>query len=135
MQPPRSGIVSLFAVLNFCFAGLGLLGFLFIGGILVYGIFFSGDTGEELAAGVIGCLFIMAFFFVGTLLYLIAAIGLLRKAAWGYYCHLVGAAFLALTCLGLAYTIPAFICAFRPEFQEDFFRSPWHSPVQENWDH
>jgi hypothetical protein len=129
MHPQGSGLVPLFVVLNFCFATLGLLGFLFFGGILIFGVFFSGDEGEDVVAGVIGCLFFMMIFIVVSLLYTIAAIGLLRRAVWGYYFHLVGAALAALSCLGMAYTIPAIICALRADFQSDFFPSYRQDPL------
>ncbi len=113
----------LFVVFNFCIAALSFLGFLSFALILIYGLFFSGDTGEDLFAGVAGCSIFMGVSFAFFGLYLFAAIGLLRKAAWGYYCHLVGAVFPALTCLGLAYTIPVIIFTLQPDFQAEFFSS------------
>lgn len=121
MSEPGFRFIPLFAVFNFCFSALGFLGFLSFAFILVYGVFFSGDTGEDLFAGVAGCFLVMGVTLAITLLYLIAAIGLIRKTAWGYYCHLVGAVFPSLTCLGLAYTIPAIIFALRPEFRKNSF--------------
>jgi hypothetical protein len=123
MREQTSRVIPLFTVLNFCLAALSWLGFLSFGCILVFGVFFSGDTGEDLFAGVTGCVLALVVSLITTLLYLMAAIGLIRRTAWGYYCHLVGAVVPALTCLGLAYTLPAFIFALRPEFQGEFFPS------------
>jgi hypothetical protein len=90
-------------------------------GVLVYGIFYSGDKGEELFAGVAGSIFIALPGLVGLVVYLLGGIGLVRRSAWGYYFHLAGAILAVFTCIGIIYTVFAFIFALRPEFSAEFF--------------
>jgi hypothetical protein len=47
-------------------------------------------------------------------------IGLIRRRRWGYYAHIAGSAFVAVTVFGVVYTIPALAIARRPEFKEYF---------------
>lgn len=130
MSAKGPGSLPLFVILNFCFAASNLFGFLAFGALVVIGVFFSEKNEEGRVEGVTFCLLLMVLFLVCILLYLMAAIGLLRKSVWGYYCHLAGAALAALSCLGLAYSIPAFIVALRPEFQEEFFPSQQRNSIQ-----
>jgi hypothetical protein len=123
-----SQAITVFAVLNFALAGLSALWLLFWIGILVYGIGFSGDEGKELAAGVIGTAVLGLPGLAGLFVYVLAGFGLLRRAAWGYYLHFIGAALAALTCIGLIYTVLAIVVATQPDFRQAFFPPPrWES--------
>lgn len=116
--PPADSItVTIFAVLNCVLALLALVWTGFIGLALIYGIFYSGDQGAELAAGVLGSLFIGSPGAIGLIVYTVAGIGLLKRRSWGYYCHLAGAALAALSCVGVVYTIVAIVFAMQPEFK------------------
>ena len=122
-MPERpASLVPVFAAANICFAVLSFLGLLFWFAILVYGVLFSGDTGEDLVGGVIGSGLFIAVCLVATPLYAVAGVGLIRRAPWGYYCHLVGAILAVFSCLGVIYTVFALVFGLRPEFQEEFFR-------------
>jgi hypothetical protein len=122
-QQPGASAIGAFAGLNFAFAGISLIGALLMGGVLIYGIFFSGDQGSDLAAGIAGSLVVAAPAVIGVIVYSLAGFGLLRRRAWGYYFHLAGAVLAALTCIGVIYTIVAFVFASRPEFSASFFPS------------
>ena len=54
MRSKAQSAITVFACLNFVLAGLCVIWLLVMGGVLVYGIFYSGDKGEELFAGVAG---------------------------------------------------------------------------------
>ena len=58
---------------------------------------------------------------LGAVVYLYAGMGLRKRWKIGYYAHIVGALFATLSCVGLAYTIYAFIYTFNDEFTENFF--------------
>jgi hypothetical protein len=90
---------------------------------MFFGVYFSGDTGQELAMGLLGLLLLGLPGLFGAIVYLPAGLGLLFRRAWGYYFHLAGAVLAALTCVGVIYTIPALLFALRPEFTMAFFRS------------
>jgi hypothetical protein len=123
-QPPQNAAqISAFAGLNFAFAAICLLGVLGMGGVLIYGIFYSGDEGSELAAGVFGSLIVASPAALGVVVYSLAGFGLLRRRTWGYYAHLAGAVLAALTCVGAIYTIVALIFSTRSEFSSAFFPS------------
>lgn len=113
--------IQVFAVANFVLAALAGLCALFWIGILIFGVYFSGDTGEELVAGVIGTGFFLVIAVIYGLLTLAAGIGLLKRVRWGYYFHLVAAAITALSCIGVPYTVAAILFAAKPEFREGFF--------------
>ena len=115
--------IAVFAVLNFVLAGLCALWLLLMTGVLVYGIGFSGDRGEELAAGIVGSVALAVPGLVGLAVYLLAGFGLAQRKGWGYYCHCAGAVLTAFTCIGLVYTVFAFVFALRPEFSAAFFPS------------
>lgn len=113
--------MTVFAVLNFCFAAWMLLVAVLLGGALVYGIGFSGDPPEEkLGGGIVGGILILVFF-LNTFVHVAAGIGLLRLRRWGYYAHLVGAVTEACSCLGVAYTTLAFVFALQEDFKSQFF--------------
>jgi hypothetical protein len=116
--------ISIFATFNFVFAVLAFVGLIGVGAILVYGVFFSGDQGSELAAGVAGCVVLGALPAAMFAVCLAAGIGLISRRRWGYYLHLTGAVLAAFTCVGIIYTILAFISASRPEFSAAFFAPP-----------
>lgn len=119
-EQSESPAITVFTVINFVFAGFAVLSLVLIGLVLIYGIFFSGDEGEELMAGVFGSVFIAFFLAVGTGVYLTAGIGLAKRKRWGYYVHIAGAILAAPSCLGVPYTVAALIFAFRPEFKDAF---------------
>jgi hypothetical protein len=122
-MPERSvSLVPVFAAANLCFAVLGLLGILFWSVVLVFGFLLSEESGEDLVDGVVGCGLFIAVCLVATPLYAVAGVGLIRRAPWGYYCHLVGAILAVFSCLGVIYTVFALVFGLRPEFQEEFFR-------------
>ena len=124
-QPPqRDTAVPVFIAINFALGGLCALWAVLLACVLVYGIFFSGDRGQELMAGVLGSVILLAPGLVGMFVYLPAAIGMIKRKRWAYYIHLVGACYAAVSCVGLAYTIPAFIIAQRPSFRSEFFGEP-----------
>jgi hypothetical protein len=136
-RQPANPAIGLFTGLNIVLAVLCALWLLVMCGILVYGVGFSGDQGEALAAGVFGCVLFAAPGFIGLVVYLAAGIGLARRQAWGYYMHCTGAILAGLTCIGLVYTVPALIYALRPEFSGEFFdpvqrRRP-RRRVQDEW--
>jgi len=112
--------IVVFGALNFVFAGICFLWSALNTSALIYGIFYSGDTEEKVKRGAIG-LAILAFPGVmGVIVYSVAGLGLLKRWKLGYYVHLVGAVLAAFSCIGLIYTIFAFIYAFRPGFFEEF---------------
>ena len=113
-QAPAS--IAVFAVLNFVFAGLGCAFSLIFVGVLVYGIYFSGDTGEELFAGIAGTICLATPAMISIPVFLTAGIGLWRRRRWGFYFHLAGAILAAFTCLGIVYTVLAIVYATQPAF-------------------
>jgi hypothetical protein len=125
---PREKKIGVFAVLNFILAGFCLLGLVTMAFGLVYGVFLSGDQGEELWAGVLGCLMIMLPAALGLVVYTLAGIGLLKRKSWGFVCHVIGAALAVLSCIGVVYTVIALIFAFRRDFKDEFFALPSPPP-------
>ena len=115
-----SSTIAVFVALNFVLGGLCLLWLLLFLCVLIYGVFYSGDKGEELFAGVMGSVILGFPGLIGVIVYMIAGLGLLKRWKLGYYLHLVGAVLAAFSCIGLIYTIFAFIYAFRPGFFEEF---------------
>ena len=120
-RPVPNGTIATFAVLNAVAAAACLLWVLAMGVAAIYGIFFSGDEGAELATGILGVTCLGSPALLGLVLFLAATVGLARRRAWGYSFHLAGAALAAFTCVGLPYSIAAFIFALRPEFLAAFF--------------
>jgi hypothetical protein len=121
MQQPRDSSIPVFVALNFTLAGLAVLWIVLLGCVLVFGIVMSGDPPDEIRDGVIGTIILAAPAVVGAPLYAFAGFGLLKRRTWGYYVHLVGACLAGLSCLGLAYTIPAILMAQRATFRAEFF--------------
>ncbi len=80
----RNSSVDTFAVINFSLAGLSSLFILLFIFVLVYGIFFSGDTEEEVLSGVIGSIILISPAAIAFIIYLIAGIGLHKRRTWGY---------------------------------------------------
>jgi hypothetical protein len=66
----------------------------------------------------------------------VAGLGLLKRWKLGYYVHLVGAVFASFSCIGIIYTVFAFLYAFRPEFSREFSPEVEGSLSQndEEWD-
>jgi hypothetical protein len=120
-QQPRDGSIPVFIALNFTLAALALGWLALWACVLVFGIVMSGDPPEEIRDGIIGAVILSAPAAVGAPLYAFAAFGMLKRRRWAYYVHLVGACLAAVSCIGLAYTIPALIMAQRPTFRAEFF--------------
>ena len=120
-QQPRDSSIPVFIALNFTLAALALGWLALWACVLVFGIVLSGDPPEEIRDGVLGAIILSAPAVVVAPLYAFAAFGMLKRRRWSYYVHLVGACLAALSCLGLAYTIPALIMAQRPTFRAEFF--------------
>ncbi len=116
----QGSAITAFTVINFAFAGIALMGLAMILLALVYGVFFSGDEGEELMAGVFGSVFIGFFLLAGIVVYLGAGIGLAKRRRWGYYLHIAGAVMAVMYCCGVVYTVVALIFALKPEFKDEF---------------
>jgi hypothetical protein len=53
----------------------------------------------------------------------LGGIGLVLRRIWGYYAHLSGAVFVAVTCFGFFYTVRALVIARCSESNE-YFLSP-----------
>ena len=111
----------MFIALNFTLAGLSVLWLAFWGCVLVFGIMMSNDPPDEVMAGVLGSVILAAPALIGVFLYSFAGYGMVKRRRWAYYVHLVGACVAGLSCLGLAYTIPAVMIAQRPRFRAEFF--------------
>ena len=120
----RKSNVTTFAVLDFLFSGLALVGILFFCAVLLYGIFLSGDSRGEIAAGILGCFILLLLLSVGFSVFLIAGIGLLKRKTWGYYLHIVASVLAVFSCIGIVYTVFSLIFAFRLEFKSEFFGPP-----------
>jgi hypothetical protein len=93
--------------------------------VLVFGVLYSDDQGKDLADGIVGCIVLGLPMLAGVVVYFIAGLGLSKRRSWGYYFHLAGAVLTALSCLGIVYTVLAFVFALKPEFQEAFFPRYW----------
>jgi hypothetical protein len=117
----RDTSIPVFITINFVLGGIGALWSLFFLFVMVFGVIFSGDPPEEIMYGIIGSLMLGIPGLIACVVYLAAGVGMLRRRRWSYYLHLGGACIAALTCLGLAYTIPAMIIAQRPSFRGEFF--------------
>jgi hypothetical protein len=117
----RDTSIPVFITLNFTLAGLSVLWLAFWACVLVFGVLTSGDPPEEVRDGVIGSIFLAAPALIGVILYTLAGFGMIKRSRWAYYVHLVGACLAGLSCIGLAYTIPAIMIAQRPSFRAEFF--------------
>jgi hypothetical protein len=124
-----SGTLITFAAFNFGFAMISLIWVIIMACVLVYGVRFSGDTGGELAAGVIGAAVFALPGLFGVVVFLGAGWGLLQRRIWGYYLHLVGAALACVTCIGLVYGVIALVLALRPEFSAALKTSKTPTPA------
>ena len=111
----------MFIALNVTLAGLSVLWLAFWACVLVFGIMMSNDPPDEVMSGVIGSVILAAPALIGVFLYSFAGYGMVKRRRWAYYVHLVGACVAGLSCLGLAYTIPAIMIAQRPNFRAEFF--------------
>ena len=109
--------VRTFAILNFVMAGFCLL---IVGGlatILFYGIYHSGDPPEEIFAGVLGTTVLGLPALLGLAVHTAAGIGLSRRKPWAWGVHIAGAGLAVFTCLGIIYSVFAFVAAFQPQFK------------------
>lgn len=119
---PSASQITMYAILNFVFAGPALIMTVLLGGTLVYGIFYSGDPPEEIMAGVSGSVVIGLPGLLGLVVFPTAGIGLLKRSTIGYYAHFVGAIIMAFSCLGIVYTVFALMHATQPAFRAHFFK-------------
>ncbi len=113
-----------FATLNFALAGLCLFWVLFWCLVMVVAAHDPALQGERRASTMLGGVILSLPGAFGLVVYLTAGIGLVRRAAWGYYAHLGAAWLAALTCVGAIYTAVAVPYALRAEFYEEFFPVP-----------
>ena len=122
----RDSSVDIFAVINFSLAGLSALLIILFILVLVYGMFFSGDTEEEILSGTIGFVILISPAIIAFIIYLIAGIGLHKRRTWGYYMHIVGSVLSFFTIILVAYTIISLVFIFKPEFREQFFNTNYY---------
>ena len=122
----RDSSVDIFAAINFSLAGLSCLFILLFILVLVYGIFFSGDTEEEILSGTLGFIILILPATIGFIIYLIAGIGLHNRRTWGYYMHIVGSVLSFFTIILVAYSIISLVFVFKPEFREQFFNTNYY---------
>jgi hypothetical protein len=122
-NPPvqRDTSIPVFIALNFTLAGLAAAWVGLCLCILFFGILMSGDPPDEKRDGVIGTIILGAPVFIAGIMYAVAGVGMIKRRRWAYYLHLVGACAAGLSCIGLAYTIPALMMAQRPTFRAEFF--------------
>lgn len=113
----RNTSVTVFAVFNLVFAILTFGGVAFWLLMVFNGLFGSDPKAREAVGGFV--IFLVPNL-ISFLLFLPAAIGLMKRRTWGYYAHLAAAVLAGFSCIGLLYTVPALIMAFRPEFKNDF---------------
>lgn len=117
----RPTSVTVFAICNFVLGGgCGLLLLLMVA-TAAFGFIGSGDPLEDIVAGVVGALFLGGIFALGATLYLVAAVGLLKRAKWGYYAHLAAAVATAASCVGVVYTVVALVICLQDSFKQHFF--------------
>ncbi|MEO7508366.1 MAG: hypothetical protein ABIZ95_14065 [Pyrinomonadaceae bacterium] len=113
----KNSMVTIFAVFNLIFSlfALGGIGFWLL--VVMTSVFQNDPKVGDIAVG-------SAFFIipniVAFILFLPAAIGLMKRKNWGYYFHLCAAVLAGFSCVGLLYTIPALYFAFQPGFKRDF---------------
>lgn len=117
----RDTSIPVFIALNFTLAGLSILSVALWVCVMLFGILASNDPPDEVAAGVLGCVILSVPALIGAVLYSFAGYGMLKRRRWAYYVHLVGACLAGVSCIGLAYTIPAIMIAQRPTFRAEFF--------------
>lgn len=115
------GKITAMAVVNLilatvclCAAGVAGLG-------LFYGLFFSGDTGEELFGGVVALLLTGSPFIIGLVVYGLAGVLLIQRRKMGFYLHVVGGVLAAFSCVGIIYTVIALVISTQDDFQRPFF--------------
>jgi hypothetical protein len=113
-------LITVYAVLNFVWAIGCLIWTGLVVALMVYGIFYSGDPVNEIVVGVAGAFVVGLPAFLGLFVFSIAGFGLFRRSRWGYYAHIVGAALMACSCVGIVYTILAIIHALQPGFRRAF---------------
>src|SRR5687768_6173007 len=121
MQQARDSSVPAFIALNFALAVLAVMWMAVWGWRVVHATMLGGDPPDEVPNVVHGCIILITPAVVAAPLYAFAGFGLLKRRPWGYYVHLVGACAAGLSCVGLAYTIPALITSQRPAFRAEFF--------------
>lgn len=105
------GIARVYGVCNIALAVLSLLWTAMIVAVGMYGAFLSGDPPEEVMAGVLGCIVLVAPALIGSIIFTTAAYGLLRGRRWGFLLHIIGAVLAIFSCLGIIYTVIALVQA------------------------
>lgn len=120
MMNKEHSAVDIFAVIDFALAGLHALCILLMIAVLVYGIFFSGDTEEEISQGVRGFLIVTIPLLLGFGIFFSAGLGLLKRKLWGYYVHIVAAVLSFFTLVLLLYSVICFVFIFKPGFRSEF---------------
>ena len=114
--------IHAFAVADLALAALAAVWALACLGLVVWGVWFAEGGGQELELGLAGSLLLVVVGLAAAAVFAAAGLGLLRRAPWGYYTHLVAVALVALTCWGIPYSVAAILFAARPEFRAPFFR-------------
>lgn len=118
---PRDTSIPVFIALNFTLAGLAAAWVALCLCVLMFGILMSNDPPDEKRDGVLGTIILGTPVLIAGILYAVAGIGMIKRRPWAYYLHLIGACAAGLSCIGLAYTIPAIMIAQRPTFRSEFF--------------
>jgi hypothetical protein len=122
VRRPSRFPIHTFAIADFALAALAAVWALAFAGLTAWGVFFAEGERDEVTLGVAGSLLLVVVGLAAAAVFAAAGVGLLRRAPWGYYAHLVAAALVALTCWGIPYTIAAILFAARPEFRAPFSR-------------
>jgi hypothetical protein len=118
-----SRAVALFGALDLILAAVWLAFVLMLLALLVMslgalnGSFPSPDPPKDLLTGAFSACGMLALYVPGLIALTGAGIGLLRRAAWGFYWHLAAALLVAVSCFGIVYTAVALAFALRPEFR------------------
>ncbi len=117
----KNSVVDIFGVIDLVLASLFALCILLLVAVLIYGVYFSGDTEEEIMLGVQGFAMVTLPLLIGFGIFLIAGLGLIKRNTYGYYIHIAAAAISFFTFILLLYSIISFVFIFKPEFREEFF--------------
>ena len=120
MMQERDSSIPVFIAMNFTLAGIAVIWVAFWVCIMIFGMM-SGDPPDEVAAGVLGSIVLASPALLGAIVFAAAGYGMVKRRRWAYYVHIVGACIAGLSCIGLAYTIPAIMMAQRPSFRAEFF--------------
>ncbi|MBI2335834.1 MAG: hypothetical protein HYU97_03615 [Deltaproteobacteria bacterium] len=75
---------------------------------------------DQKLAGIITLSIIIIPSFLMGISFLFGSIGLAKRRMWGYYAHIVASFIIALTCIGIVYTIFTIKFFFNPKFRAEF---------------